>query len=347
MGGMKPFPILLSLFSLCIGCAEKVDFARWMGKGKKCYKHVRTKEDLQDLELFRAHYEKNYRENPADRAVPRMIHFIWLGPKEFPPDFRVNMAGWQACHPDWEVKLWSDRIRQGIPEGVHCHQVPPSLVGEFRPLLEESDNYGERSDLLRLIILEKEGGVYVDHDVRCRRSFAGFAASYDFFTGLQNPGNHILKRAAVVRNSIIGCRSHHPVITEALDITKKTWDDSEKRFPGRDLDAAMARVTHRAFLAFHKAVTNALGDPTFTGIVFPAGFFNEIDGEFGLYANETMAGAWYRDEMNYYERYLMGRVHTLMKRLHAFMAIAGGLIFGNFILLILFMRRNRLSKLQY
>lgn len=312
-----------------------------MGKGKRCFRSVKTKEDRERLRSFEALFTKNYIEEVSSEApflIPPKIHFIWLGPNPYPEKSKQCLSSWQKYHPDWPIYFWSDHPQKWLPQNVEFRLVETPLLGSYAPLYEKSDNFGEKSDLLRLILLQKEGGLYVDHDVECRSSFAHLHKKYDFYAGLQTVGNHILQSSAVLRNSIIGVTKNHPIIALALAKTEANWGEAGKKFPGNDLFSLMSRVTHRAFLAFHEAVVESMKDPSFKGIIFPAGYFNEIGGEFGLYTHEEMTGSWYRGEMNYYEDYLHKRMHKLMKRLHLFILLFSVALLLNFSLLFFLWR---------
>src|SRR5699024_12571509 len=41
-------------------------------------------------------------------VIPRILHAWWGGP-ELPAEGRAHLAAWQEMHPEWELKLWTDR----------------------------------------------------------------------------------------------------------------------------------------------------------------------------------------------------------------------------------------------
>lgn len=294
------------------------EFLKLMGKGKRCWKYVATKEDLLHLKEFEELFERNFHVGNGELLIPKILHFVWLGPKDYPEKSREYLEGWKEKHPDWEVIVWSDRER-----GLNEKLIGPDLLKGFQPLYDKSDNFGERSDLVRLLVLDEIGGVYIDHDMECRTSFEGLHRSYSFYGGLLTPGNPVIQRSAIMRNSIIGAERGHPILKRALELARERWDHIQEKYPGNDLDSIKRRVTLRVFAAFHDAVLEKIKDPNFKGIVFPAGYFNEIEREFGLFAKEDMVGAWYTEEMNHHEQYLKERIHRMMKRMHLITAILG------------------------
>lgn len=84
-------------------------------------------------------------------TIPRIIHQIWMGPLE-PP--KSAMDSWRDLHPSWEVRVWNE-------------QNLPSLKN--KQAFADSDNYPQKSDILRYEILSQFGGVYVDADEYCLR----------------------------------------------------------------------------------------------------------------------------------------------------------------------------------
>src|SRR5204863_264320 len=73
----------------------------------------------------------------------------------------------------------------------------------------------ERADILRLELLWRYGGVYIDTDFECLKPIDELLEGVEFFTGL-------LKRAgpskpARVNNAIFGAGPGHPLLDRALD----------------------------------------------------------------------------------------------------------------------------------
>src|SRR6185437_13946808 len=82
-----------------IGCSKRTeknqvtaDFETLMGKNYPAWQFVQTAEDFENLAFFKTLYEKNLaRLNVKPRSlhssmvpIPKVIHFIWIGPKPFP-----------------------------------------------------------------------------------------------------------------------------------------------------------------------------------------------------------------------------------------------------------------------
>ena len=320
---------------------EKHDFLQLMGKGKRCWKYVKTKDDLNHLKEFEDLFIRNYQKVPNgnELLIPETLHFVWLGPKEYPEQSRKYLEGWIERHPSWKVIFWSDREHLFLPEKVEKKFVSLLLLGKYQRLYDGSDNFGERSDLIRLLALEELGGVYIDHDMECRSNFAPLHRVYSFYGGLLTPGNPVIHRSAIVRNSIIGAGMGHPIIKRALTIAEENWDLVKEKYPGKDITSIKKRVTLHLFAAFHNAVLEAIKDPNFKGIIFPAGCFNEIERDFGIMAKEDMVGSWYTEEMTHHEQYLKDRLHKIMKRMHFLIGLlATSILILSVLVILLWMR---------
>ncbi len=301
---------------------------KFMGKNSRSWKHIKTNEDLKQIKEFEDLYYRNFKEKPfgSNYIIPNKIHFVWLGPKEYPKSSLENLLSWRNKHPDWDFIFWTDQVDLNLPSGIEIRRVDDVFLSEMGSFYNKTQNYGERSDIVRLLALKAEGGVYVDHDMECRASFDNFHKSYPFYGGLLTPGNPIIKSAAVIRNSIIGSIKDHPILSRALELTKLRWEEIEKEYYGQSMEMVKQRVVMRVFKAFHDAVLEEVKKPDFEGIIFPAGCFNQIEKSFGLYAHEAMIGSWFTSEMGEHERYLKQRLHKLMKRQNLLFAISFSLI---------------------
>jgi mannosyltransferase OCH1-like enzyme len=127
-------------------------------------------------------------------AIPRLIHQIWLGPNPPAEHEAAYRASWQRLHPDWQVRLW----REGdLP--LDCRR--PEVYERLR-------HPAERSDILRLELLWRYGGVYVDTDFEARQPLDPLLEGVELFVGDMKPGR--------TNNAIIGAVRGHPLVDRAL-----------------------------------------------------------------------------------------------------------------------------------
>lgn len=101
-------------------------------------------------ELFRKRYLEFIKSPPARPKIPKKLHQIWLG-SELPDIYKSLIEKLQNLHPEWEYKLWTDRdiLHFDFPN---------------KNLFMESQNMGQKSDILRYEILNSFGGIYLDLD---------------------------------------------------------------------------------------------------------------------------------------------------------------------------------------
>lgn len=107
------------------------------------------------------------RANGVENSIPKIIHRIWLGDKPLPQEFEEYWKTWEAYHPDYRFITWRDTDTCVIPPGLH-----PAA----------------QSDLLRLHILYKYGGLYVDTDFECFHNFDRLLASGSLIVGEESRG---------------------------------------------------------------------------------------------------------------------------------------------------------------
>jgi mannosyltransferase OCH1-like enzyme len=127
--------------------------------------------------------------------IPHIFHQIWVGPDPFLDGFGEWRESWKAHHPGWEFRLWTDE----------------NLPGDFRnpEAYEHGRRPVERADIIRLEVLWKYGGVYVDADMECRKPIDALIEGLDFFGLCIKPGR--------LTNTVIGAAPRHAILDRALD----------------------------------------------------------------------------------------------------------------------------------
>ena len=100
----------------------------------------------------------------------------WLG-SPLPPKFAPNILSYVSLNPDHELWLWLDTSPDTLNIGhkqIRVRDVNKE-TWTTRNMLDSSTNFAMRSDILRLEILYKYGGIYVDIDSTALRSFGNFS----------------------------------------------------------------------------------------------------------------------------------------------------------------------------
>jgi hypothetical protein len=200
-----------------------------------------------------------------------------------------------------------------------------------------SDNFGEKSDLLRYEILYREGGVYVDHDVQCFKSFDALNGAYTFYCGIDMPYTSSLPSCVFPTNNLIGIAPQHPIMQQCIDSVSKSWETVTEEYPGTDANARLNRTLHRTFQPFGEAIKTCHTD---RDIVFPAYYFDAPCKELALYARHTYAGIW-QEGQTPFEKTTKERLMYLSKKSNRILLAIGALTAFNALLAAaVFMRRK-------
>jgi len=350
---MKLFRVLIPLLFLTFACEKKSEFKQsddfniLMGSNKSVWKFVETHEDYNNIRHFKALYEKNNALQflKGDEVkIPKVIHFIWVGPNNFPRESIENVNSWIEKHPDWTVKFWTDRKRPLPNRNMEMKLVSDFNFESLKYCYEESDNYAEKSELLRYEILNQEGGVYVDHDVKCFKSFAPFHHNFNLYCGLEAPHKPVLSSSISVNNNILGASPGHPVLKRSIENVTEHWDEFSAAFPGGDKESIIYRVAYRSWSSFDNAVRALAGKGETNDIVFPAAYFNRIDEDFSLFAHHYYASTWVEDETKF-ERNVRRRLVSISRKNNQILLFNAVILTANLALFAgLLMQLNTIRK---
>jgi mannosyltransferase OCH1-like enzyme len=134
--------------------------------------------------------------------IPKIIHQIWLGPKERP---KLWMDSWKEHNPDWEYKLWTE---DNLPILYNQKQ------------FDTIQSYAGKADIARVEILYRWGGIYIDADCECLRSLENRFLVPRFFACYENE----LTRPGLIQNSVIGSIPGHPLLKECMRAIEQVPD---------------------------------------------------------------------------------------------------------------------------
>jgi inositol phosphorylceramide mannosyltransferase catalytic subunit len=209
-------------------------------------------------------------------AIPKIIHQIWLGPKEPPIQW---MESWKNINRDWEYKLWTEK---NIPK-LHNQRQFDSIT-----------SYEGKADILRMEILYRWGGVYVDTDCECLIPIDDLRR-YPFFACYEN--EHL--RPGLIINTAIGCKPAHGLIAKMIEAISAI-EDVNQGPAWVVVGPLLFTRTIRFYEAFHKQVT-ILPSYTFCPIHFLGARYS---GEEKVYATHhwmTTTGKEYHESQFNYE----------------------------------------------
>ena len=286
---------LICLFLMMVSflCADEFDLL--MGKNTHHWNHLKNPEDEKMLNHFKELYESQKSLDHAHTEavrIPKVIHFIWLGPRQYPPGSVENIRTWMAHNPDWRVKFWTDREREAPCKGMETILIKEYPFPFLKRCYETSENWGEKSDVLRYEILYQEGGVYADHDANCIQSFDGLHQAYDLYCGLEMPHLPMGGYTVTLGNGVIGSKPGHPVIKKVIETISSRWDEFEKKYEERDPFSRAEIVIERTYLALTRVMKETAGKGSTQDIILPAAYFFAKAGVRPLYSKHFFANSW-------------------------------------------------------
>jgi len=212
-----------------------IDYDEWYMKGNEQWRFMETL--FKDYQKDQLHESKNY-------IIPPLIHFIWLG-SSLPIRSQVMIETWKRFHTDWIIKIWTEADLKWFPM-------------KNREIFDHAKNFGEKADIWRYEILLRYGGLYVDCDFECLKSFNHMHKSCEFYAGLYHG------RDPELANGLIGCIPGHPILKLCVDSLKMS--SSTDDVSGRIISQTGPAHFTRCFWTIARLSKKGL-------VPFPAAFF--------------------------------------------------------------------------
>lgn len=128
--------------------------------------------------------------------IPTIIHQIWIGNLPRP---KPIMDSWIAKHPNFQYILW-DNARLSETPWICKDQM--SLCREWCGI----------ADIMRLEILAKYGGVFIDADSYCVESLNEFIMNNSGFAAFENE----ILRPGLIANGMIGFPPRHSILLDMI-----------------------------------------------------------------------------------------------------------------------------------
>ncbi len=128
--------------------------------------------------------------------IPKIVHYCWLGEKDYPPLVKRCIASWKKILPGWEFRLWDKRCL----DEIDCDWVKEAYKAKA---------FAHASDYIRLYAVYKYGGFYLDSDVEMIKDFSPLLSNTYVF-GMERGTGHI-------EAATYGAEPLNPFIRECMD----------------------------------------------------------------------------------------------------------------------------------
>ena len=165
-------------------------------------------------------YETEHRAPPCpEPCVPRRIHLVWMG-CQLPTRLWQTVLTIATENPDYEVNLWSEYGVPGKASAVIVRNISSYrwhnsvMLNRFSAL----NNAGVVSDLLRLEVVYRFGGIYLDIDVEVTTSLAlypRFLSSAFLYAAIPGDGD--------VGNNIFGFGRHSSFLHFVIRLANENY----------------------------------------------------------------------------------------------------------------------------
>lgn len=213
----------------------------------------------------------------AVQAIPKVIHYCWFGGAPIPCRFQENIDSWRKYCPDYEIIQWNES-NYDVSRNTYMRQA------------YESRKWGFVPDYARLDIVESQGGIYLDTDVRMVRSFDPLL-QFGMFCGFESMTRINLGQG-------FGAVKGHPVVRKL----RKGYENLEFIDPAGKMNTVPSPVYQTRELERLGVVIDGTFQQLEDAVIFPQEYFSPVN-EFGygMQTENTFSvhqydGSWYDEK---------------------------------------------------
>jgi len=219
-------------------------------------------------------------------AIPKIIHYCWFGKKEAQSKLvRDCIASWSKLD-DYEICEWNES------------NFDPGQSAYFEHMMA-TKRYAFASDFVRLAVLYRMGGIYLDSDVEVKKKFPESVLQYQVFMPFMFDCN--------LSTAVLGAEPQSPMIGQLLDHYRNLAD---MQSPNNDI---FTRFVLKSFPEFR--LNNKFQVLHGNVAIFPKEYFDcpTYSRSMGYTVHHAL-GSWYRKEssvkgyIRYVAKHLIGNV---------------------------------------
>ena len=108
-----------------------------------------------------------------EKRIPTIIHYCWFGHNPLPEFSRQCLKSWRKKCPDYEIREWNE-------ENFDLESCPLYVRQAY-----SAGKWAFVTDYVRLYVVYKYGGIYLDTDIELLKSFDSLL-SYEAFFGFED-----------------------------------------------------------------------------------------------------------------------------------------------------------------
>ena len=154
-------------------------------------------------------------------SIPKIIHQTWKT-KQIPSVYDLRwIDSWKKYNPDWEYKLWTDEDLRNLVKDKYSW---------FLPIYDTYPHNIFRVDAARYFILHHHGGLYVDLDFECLKSFDPLLDNNVVFG--YRPDNQDVVRYYNIPNALMMSVQYHPFWEIVFEKMVQSWKNILQRRGG-------------------------------------------------------------------------------------------------------------------
>ena len=170
------------------------------------YKHFYVNNDSKTISNINSFLKTN------PQKIPKIIHQIWIGPKEVPWKWINSFKeDFMKKHPGWKYYLWTDKEVAKL-----------NLVNKTH--YDNEKGYNGKADILRYELLYKFGGIYIDADSYWLGLDLGDLIKQTNYTGFFAAIENKEKCNKCLANGVMGSSVNNPIAKYLVDILNKQYN---------------------------------------------------------------------------------------------------------------------------
>lgn len=127
--------------------------------------------------------------------IPKKIHYIWVGKNPKPKVIHDSIKTWKKNLPNFEIIEWNE-------DNFNVHE------NKYIEQAYQAKKWAFVSDYIRARVIEQEGGIYLDTDVRVIDDLTPLLDN-EAFIGFENKN--------YLSAAVFGARAGHPFIKDMVD----------------------------------------------------------------------------------------------------------------------------------